>query len=102
MPISSTTSSSSSTNSGADLRLTASSRFLRMAKKLREPQASMLRSVLRRFAVDPQDPLLRTHKLKGNLDGYWAFSVDDDLRVLFRWNGGEVFLVAIGSHDEVY
>gem|GEM_PF-151615 len=96
------TSTSCSTSFGVDLRLTASSRFLRKAKKLKEPQASMLRATLRRFAIDPEDPLLRTHKLKGDLDRYWSFSVDDDLRVLFRWEGDEAFLVNLGSHDEVY
>jgi mRNA-degrading endonuclease YafQ of YafQ-DinJ toxin-antitoxin module len=84
------------------VRLSASSRFVRKAKKLREPQASMLRAALRRFEADPGDPLLRTHKLKGELDGYWSLSVDDDLRVLFRWVGDEAFLVNLGSHDEVY
>ena len=84
------------------MRVTASSRFLRKAKKLREPHASMLRAALRRFAADPQDPILRMHKLEGDLDGYWAFSVDDDLRVLVRWEGDEVFLVNLGSHDQVY
>lgn len=62
----------------------------------------MLRAALRRFAANPQDPLLRSHKLKGELRDYWAFSVDDDLRVVFRWNGDEAFLVNLGSHDEVY
>ena len=62
----------------------------------------MLRAALRRFAADPQDPLLRTHKLKGDLDAYWAFAVDDDLRVLFRWDGDETFLVNLGTHDQVY
>jgi mRNA interferase YafQ len=84
------------------LRVTASSRFLRKAKKLREPRASLLRAAVRRFAADPQDPLLRTHKLKGELADYWSFSVDDDLRVLFRWDGDDVFLVNLGSHDQVY
>lgn len=84
------------------MRVTASSRFLRKAKKLREPGASLLRAALRRFVADPQDPLLRTHKLKGDLSDYWSFSVDDDLRVLFRWDGPDVFLVNLGSHDEVY
>ena len=84
------------------MRVTASSRFLRRAKKLPEPQATMLRAALRRFAADPRDPLLRTHKLKGDLAGYWAFTVDDDLRVLFRWIGEEEFLVNLGTHDEVY
>ena len=62
----------------------------------------MLRAALRRFAADPQDALLHTDKLKGELEAYWAFSVDDDLRVLLRWEGEEALLVNIGSHDEVY
>ena len=62
----------------------------------------MLRAALRRFAADPRDPLLRTHKLRGALKGYWAFAVDDDLRVLFRWEGDLAILVHLGTHDEVY
>ncbi len=62
----------------------------------------MLRAALRRSEADPQDPLLRTHRLKGDLAMYWAFSVDDDLRVVFRWEGDEAFFVNLGSHDEVY
>jgi mRNA interferase YafQ len=84
------------------MRVRASSRFLRRAKKLREPNASMLRAALRRFAADPRDPVLRTHRLKGELADYWAFTVDDDLRVVFRWDGDVAFLVNLGSHDEVY
>ena len=84
------------------MRITASNRFLRRAKKLRGPRATMLRAALRRFAADPSDPLLRVHKLKGDLRDYWAFSVDDNLRVLFRWDGDVAFLVNLGSHDEVY
>jgi mRNA-degrading endonuclease YafQ of YafQ-DinJ toxin-antitoxin module len=84
------------------LRIVASSRFMRRARKLRPPRDELLRAALRRFADDPRDPLLRTHKLKGDLARYWAFSVDDDLRVLFRWDGDACFLVALGSHDEIY
>ena len=62
----------------------------------------MLRAALRRFAADPKDPLLRTRKLTGELETYWAFSVDDDLRVLFRWDGDAAFLANLGSHDQVY
>ena len=62
----------------------------------------MLRGALRRFARDPFDPLLRTHELTGDLDGYWSMRVDDDLRVLFRWDGDTCVLVNLGAHDEVY
>ncbi len=77
------------------MRVTASTRFLRRARKLKPPRDEFLRAALRRFAVDPQDPLLRTHKLKGDLNDYWAFRVDDDLRVLFRWEGDLCILVAL-------
>lgn len=83
------------------MRVIASSRFLRRARKLKPPRDALLRAALRRFAEDPQDPLLRTHKLRGDLDGYWASRVDDDLRVLFRWGGETCFLVGLGTHDEV-
>lgn len=62
----------------------------------------MLRAALRRFVKDPRDPTLRIHRLKGELAAYWAFSVEEDLRVLFRWEGDNAFLVNLGSHDEVY
>ena len=84
------------------MRVVASSRFLRRARKLKPPRDELLRAALRRFAADPQDPLLRTHKLQGDLGEYWAFRVDDDLRVLFRWDGDVCFLVALDTHDEVY
>ena len=84
------------------MRIIASSQFMRRARKLKTPRDELLRAALGRFAADPRDPLLRTHKLKGDLADYWAFSVDDDLRVLFRWEGDMCFLVGVGTHDEVY
>jgi mRNA-degrading endonuclease YafQ of YafQ-DinJ toxin-antitoxin module len=84
------------------MRLVASSSFRRRAGKLKEPQTSMLQAALRRFAANPRDPMLRTHKLKGDLSDYWAFTVDRDLRVLFRWDGDTAFLVSLGSQDGVY
>jgi mRNA interferase YafQ len=84
------------------MHIRSSSRFLRRARKLKSPRDELLRAALRRFVADPRDPLLRTHKLKGDLGNYWAFSVDDDLRVLFRWDGDVCFLVGLGTHDEIY
>ena len=90
------------------MRLSFTPRFGRRAGKLTALQRALLRAALRRFAVDPRDPLLRTHKLAEDLAGYWAFSVDGDLRVLFRWDGDVAtlltvaMLVTIGTHDEVY
>jgi len=84
------------------VRLSFAPRFARRARKLPAVQRALLRAALRRFAADPRDPVLRTHKLRGDLDGYWAFTVEDDLRVLFRWEGDQATLVTLGRHDEVY
>ena len=55
------------------------------------------------FSESPFSPLLRTHKLTGKLEGLWAFSVDYDCRIIFKFlNQDEILLVDIGGHDEVY
>ena len=84
------------------MRLAFTPRFGRRARKLTALQRALLRAALRRFAVDPRDPVLRSHRLRGELDGYWAFTVDYDLRVLFRRDGDVATLVSLGTHDEVY
>lgn len=59
---------------------------------------------MERFTTDPFEGPLKTHKLTGKLNDCWAFSVDQDCRVVFMFIKGEkqVLLLDIGSHDEVY
>ncbi len=55
------------------------------------------------FIEEPFSSQLRTHKLSGKLAGQWAFSVDDDYRVLFEFiSNDSVLLIDVGTHDEVY
>jgi proteic killer suppression protein len=55
------------------------------------------------FLASPFSPQLRTHKLSGKLEGQWAFSIDEDCRVVFEFMGEDkVLLIDIGTHDEVY
>jgi len=55
------------------------------------------------FLSDPFSSRLRTHKLSGKLHGLWAFSIDDDYRVVFEFiDKDQVLLIDIGTHDEVY
>jgi addiction module RelE/StbE family toxin len=55
------------------------------------------------FLSSPFSPQLRTHKLSGKLEGQWAFSVDDDCRVVFEFiEKDKILFIDIGSHDEVY
>ncbi len=58
---------------------------------------------LKLFAINPFNPLLRTHKLSGILKDCWAFAVDYDFRIIFKFlTENKVLLIDIGTHDEVY
>lgn len=63
---------------------------------------------MRLLQNDPFHNSLKTHKLKGVLDGSWACSVDYDLRIIFDFvknpdtKETEILLIDIGSHEEVY
>ena len=52
------------------------------------------------FKSNPFTMSLRTHKLKGPLDNYWAYSVNLEYRILFRFiNDHEVIYLDIGTHE---
>ena len=52
------------------------------------------------FRRDAFDPRLRTHKLRGEMAAYWAYSVNRAYRVLFRFLGPhEVIYYDIGTHE---
>jgi mRNA-degrading endonuclease YafQ of YafQ-DinJ toxin-antitoxin module len=89
--------------------LLPSSAFVRAAKRVtkRDPSAAVaIQAVLELLAEDAFHPQLRTHKLKGSLEGSWACSAGYDLQILFsflRHEGAEAILLeGLGTHDEVY
>ena len=52
------------------------------------------------FRNNAFDVRLHTHKLKGELEGFWSYSVNYSYRVLFRFiNDQEVLFYDIGTHD---
>jgi addiction module RelE/StbE family toxin len=88
-----------------------SNTFLKAFRKLIKKQPHLQEEVertLRLLLDDPFNPKLETHKLKGKLSGTWACSVGYDLRIIFdfvREKGkkeDDIFLIEIGTHDEVY
>ncbi len=65
-----------------------------------------IQTTLELLAEDAFHPSLKTHRLKGNLEGSRACSVAYDLRIIFEFvqhdENEAILLEAIGSHDEVY
>lgn len=89
--------------------LLRSNAFVRTARRIvrKNPElAQDIRSALELLGEDAFHPFLRTHKLKGKLEGSWACSAGYDLRIIFeftQYQGSEAILLeTIGSHEEVY
>lgn len=89
--------------------LLRTSSFIRSARRIirKNPGvAEDIRAALHLLAEDAFHPILKTHKLKGKLEGSWACSVGYDLRIIFEFvqhEGSEAILLeAIGTHQEVY
>ncbi len=85
--------------------------FVRASKRVikRNPYLRKdIEKTLNDLTEDPFLPQLETHKLKGKLSGSWGCSVGYDLRIVFDFVANEdqgednIFLIDIGTHDEVY
>lgn len=76
-----------------------SSNFKKSIKKYREHQ-DLIKKKINLFIQDPLDKSLKTHKLSGRLSGYWSFSVNYHLRIMFEFiDKGTAGLVDIGTHE---
>jgi addiction module RelE/StbE family toxin len=89
--------------------LLQSNSFVRSAKRIvkKDPRlAKDIQATLEFLSEDAFHPRLKTHKLKGNLEGSWACSVGYDLRIVFEFVQHEgmeaILLETVGTHDEVY
>ena len=85
--------------------------FIRAFKRTIKKHPSFQKEVkekLKLLAENPFSPDLRTHKLKGKLSGTWACSAGYDLRIIFDFikndfgKEDDIFLIEIGTHEEVY
>jgi mRNA-degrading endonuclease YafQ of YafQ-DinJ toxin-antitoxin module len=75
-------------------------KFVRLYKKLplKIQQAAEQKEII--FRKDPFTPSLKTHKLTGELEGLFAFSIDYSHRIIFEFRDtNTVSFRAIGNHD---
>ncbi len=83
-----------------------SSSFKRAFKKRiegRKPLEDKFWKRVEMFKNDPHDARLRTHKLSGDLQEFWSFCIEYDVRVVFQFaTPNRAVFTEIGSHDEVY
>ncbi|MBI2595343.1 type II toxin-antitoxin system YoeB family toxin [Candidatus Daviesbacteria bacterium] len=77
-----------------------SSNFVKQFKKLTPKIQKQAIKAEKLFKKDPFSPTSKTHKLTGQLEGLWAFSINYKDRIIFEFMGqGKVLFHKIGSHD---
>ncbi len=76
------------------------SEFEKAFRKLPENIRHLAEKKDKWFRQNSHDPRLYTHKLKGELEGYWSYSINPKYRVLFRFlKNNDVIYYDIGTHD---
>lgn len=78
--------------------------FKKSLKRLSSRHQAKTFEVIRRFASNPHDPILKNHPLTGRMQGLRSISVTGDYRIIIEEIRGGiiVILLDIGSHDQVY
>jgi len=88
------------------LKIKFSGKFVKMYDELLEedPELEDLIDKLRKiFVKNPKDTRLRNHSLSGKMVGQFAFSITDDIRIVYKITGkNTVRFLAIGPHEKVY
>jgi len=54
------------------------------------------------FKINPQNPILRDHALKGDKIGLRSFSITGDYRVIYYIEDETAYFLDIGTHAQVY
>lgn len=88
------------------VRINFTGRFNTMYSAVLEENPGLEREVFKRvnwFRKRPDDQRLGNHALRKRMKGKWAFSVTDDIRIVYEWKIKNVVrFLAIGKHEEVY
>ena len=82
------------------MKVEYSKKFLRQYNKLPAEVRDLAEEKEEIFKKDPFDSRLRTHKLKGKLNGLYSFSINYRYRIAFDFEGenGKARFHAIGNH----
>ena len=78
-----------------------SSKFAREYKKLPSNIKDIAEEQETLFRKNPFDPKLKTHKLKGKLNGFLSFSISYKYRIIFEFTKDKktAYFHSVGDHD---
>jgi addiction module RelE/StbE family toxin len=87
------------------MKISLSEKFEKHFPKRIKPNHSLVKRFSSRVAIfihDPNNPILRNHRLTGSKKDFYAFSITGDIRVVYTISGDEAWFMDIGTHNQVY
>lgn len=88
------------------LKIEPTGNYEQMLQSLTEGNEELVEVIQQRaklFQRNPNDTRLDNHELHGRMEGRFAFTMTEDIRVVYRWIGKTtVRFLAIGTHETVY
>lgn len=80
-----------------------SKKFTKQYKKLDQKIKNNLSQRLKLFEENPYQPMLSNHKLAGDFQGYRSINITGNYRLVYKEiDKTTVYLVAIGTHSQLY
>lgn len=77
-----------------------SSKFAGEYKKLSIEIKRLAETKEKIFRQNPHDPRLKTHALQNRLRGFWSFSINRQIRIIFEFvDENTIWFHSVGSHD---
>jgi addiction module RelE/StbE family toxin len=77
--------------------------FDKMYAKLRVGEKRRFKERRDLFLSNPFHPLLRTHPLHGEFEGFWSINVGGDLRAVYKYDTADsVVFTKLGTHHELF
>jgi len=82
-------------------------KYTKLERKFFRKHSTLIKKyshILKKLQTNPFDNSLKTHKLSGKLEGLYSCSLDYQYRIIISIViiDNKVYLVDIGTHDDVY
>lgn len=86
------------------MQIEYSRRFVKELRRAPRKIQIAFRDRLIIFIEDPAHPLLRVHKLTGELGDFFSFNITGDWRAVYeKLENGEIILfIMLGTHSQLY